>query len=336
MNIPVVFVANDIDMSTNVCRGEKIEIMKKKYTYNQELDGPRPGVDITNDSPLMLLYIRWNKLVNRILSDTWKPPEGVKKKQLYIPTRDGSKISSWLLEPQGSTEILPAILFCHGGAFFMPILNSSLTLAASYVRKLGCRIVMPEYRLTPKHRYPIPSEDCCDTLKYMIQEADYFKLDMDRLIIYGESAGGCLATEVTHFCRDKGLVHPMGQMLIYPVTDFSQEYPSIVQYQFAPWSRLANLNMWKLYLPSDLPEEAVPMAQEYFRGFPPTYVEASEIDILRDQDLAYAEKMRAAGVEVQSETIPGAYHGFDSEINSPLVQRILTRRVEVMRQMLFK
>lgn len=76
------------------------------------------------------------------------------------------------------------------------------------------------------------------------------------------------------------------------------------------------------------------MERENFQDFPPTYVEAAEIDTLRDQGLAYAEKMREAGVEVQSETVPGAYHGFDGEMNSPLVERVLARRVEVLRQML--
>lgn len=76
------------------------------------------------------------------------------------------------------------------------------------------------------------------------------------------------------------------------------------------------------------------MERKNFQELPPTYVEAAEIDVLRDQDLAYAEKMREAGVEVQSETVPGAYHGFDGEMNSPLVQRVLAHWVEVLRQML--
>ena len=307
----------------------------KKYVYNLELAGPKPGVDITSDSPLMRLYIKWNKFVNQTMSTAWKAPKNVEKKRISIPTRDGAKITGWLLEPKGTSECLPTILFCHGGAFFMPILPTSMTLAGYYASELGCRVVIPEYRLTPRHRFPIPVNDCCDTLKYMAQEADSFKLDMNRLIIYGESAGGCLATGVTHCCRDEHLAHPVGQMLIYPVTDSSQDYPSITEYQFAPWSRLANLNMWKLYMPAaGDAESAVPMERDNYQLFPPTYVESAEIDVLRDQDLAYAKKIREAGVKVQSETIPGAYHGFDGEINSPLVKRVLAHRIDVLRQML--
>lgn len=228
----------------------------KKYSYNPELAGPGLGVDISNDSPVMRLYVRWNKLVNQTLSNAWKAPERVKKERISIPVRDGAKISGWLLEPEGNDKRLPAMLYCHGGAFFMPILPSSLAVAAHYVRELGCRVVMPEYRLTPKHRYPIPLDDCCDTLAYMVREASSYKLDMNRLMIYGESAGGCLAAEVTHCCRDEALARPVGQMLIYPVTDSSQDYSSLTEYQFAPWSRLANLNMWKLYLPACLVGES--------------------------------------------------------------------------------
>lgn len=308
-----------------------------KYQYHSELRGPGFGVDITNDGPLMRLFIRWNTLVNNILCNGWTAPKGVKKSRVAIQVRGDAKINAWLLEPEGNSDRLPGILYCHGGAFFMPIMPSSLALAAHYVQKLGCRVIMPQYRLTPKHSYPTPLDDCYDTLACLIRQAEAWKLDLDQLIIYGESAGGCLAAEVMHRCRDNALAKPVGQMLIYPVTDCFGNYPSLTEYQFAAWSQKANETMWKLYLPFTLVEEmgdAVPMERENFQSLPLTYVEAAEIDILCDQGIAYAEKMRQSGVEVLSETVPGAYHGFDGEMDSPLVRRVLARRVEVLRQML--
>lgn len=313
------------------------EYKMEKYQYHPELKGPGFGVDITNDGPLMRLFICWNTLVNNILCSGWNAPKGVKKSRVAIQVRDSAEITAWLLEPEGNSGRLPVMLYCHGGAFFMPIMPSSLALAAHYVQKLGCRVVMPQYRLTPKHPYPTPLDDCCDTLDCLIRQADAWKLDPDQLIIYGESAGGCLAAEVMHRCRDNVLAKPVGQMLIYPVTDCSGDYPSLTKYQFASWSQKANETMWKLYLPRFWVGEtgdAVPMERENFKNFPLTYIEAAEIDTLCDQGIAYAEKMRQSGVKVLSETVPGAYHGFDGEMDSPLVQRVLARRVEVLRQML--
>lgn len=308
-----------------------------KYKYNPELTEPGIGIDISNDGPLMRLYIAWNKLFNNMMSNVWKTPEKVKKSKIDISVRDGAQIRGWLLEPEEGDESLPVMLYCHGGAFFLPILPLSLTIAAYYVQKLGCRVVMPQYRLAPKHPFPIPLNDCYDTLAYLINQKEAWKLDLNRLIIYGDSAGGCLATEVMHRCRNSALAKPKGQMLIYPVTDCAGHYPSLTEYQFAPWSKKANENMWKLYL--HLPwvgdiAEVIPMEQENFEDFPLTYVEVAEIDVLRDQGIAYAEKMRQGGVEVLSETIPGAFHGFDGESNSPLVQRVMDRRIEILRQML--
>ena len=299
-----------------------------EYPYSPELPVPGIGVDIRNDGPAMRAYIAWNKFYNNIASARWKAPEGVDKKELKVAARDGSTIGGYILEPAHSEEeTLMTMLYCHGGAFFMPILPSSLDCAAYYAKELNCRIFMPEYRLTPANPYPTPVNDCYDTLEYA---AAYEYTARDRIIIYGESAGGDLAAEVMHMCRDNKLAEPMAHMLIYPVTDCGQDYASLTEYEHATWSREANLNMWKLYLDgreaSDLPY-AVPMLMENFENFPPVYIEPSEMDTLRDQAAAYAEKMRSHGVDVTEKVIEGAYHGFDGNMGSELVKRTLEERV---------
>ena len=110
----------------------------------------------------------------------------------------------------------------------------------------------------------------------------------------------------------------------------AQHYASLTEYEHATWSREANLNMWKLYLDgreaSTLPY-AVPMLMENYENFPPVYIEPSEMDTLRDQAIAYAEKMRTHGVDVTETVIEGAYHGFDGNMDSELVKRTLVARV---------
>lgn len=297
------------------------------YSYAAELSKPGLGVDITNSSLPMRAFIAWNKFYNNTASVMWKAPQGVVKKELRVTARDGEVIGGYMLEPEGSEgERMTAMLYCHGGAFFMPILPSSLELAAHYASTLHCRVFMPEYRLTPKYPYPTPVNDCYDTLKY-VSGLDI--VDTRRVIIYGESAGGCLAAETLHMCRDEGLLEPIAAMLIYPVADNGQDYPSLVNYEHATWSREANLNMWELYLKGvdlNAAPYAVPMQQEDYSDYPPVYLEPAEMDTLCDQDIALADRMRKAGVEVSGEVIPGAYHGFDGDLESELVKSVLEVR----------
>ena len=116
--------------------------------------------------------------------------------------------------------------------------------------------------------------------------------------------------------------------LVIKIKSFDTE--TLTEYEHATWSREANLNMWKLYLDgreaSALPY-AVPMLMENYKNFPPVYIEPSEMDTLRDQAIAYAEKMRTHGVDVTETVIEGAYHGFDGNMDSELVKRTLEARV---------
>jgi acetyl esterase/lipase len=93
--------------------------------------------------------------------------------------------------------------------------------------------------------------------------------------------------------------------------------------------------MWHTFLRNgtNMPEYVVPM-RNHLDGLPKAYVERAEIDVLRDEAHAYAKKLRAAGVEVTENLIPGAYHGYDADLKSPLVKRSYEARMEFIREIL--
>lgn len=311
--------------------------MTENYQYNKELSSPGPGIDITNDGFLMRSYIRWNRIANAVICGLYRAPEGVSLGKIRIPVSDGSKIACFVIEPEKKSEKLPVMLFCHGGAFFMPVFKTMLMLGARYAKSVNCRVFIPQYRLSLDHPYPVPLTDCRDTLDYIGNNAKELRADMEKLLIYGDSAGGCLAAETAHICRDRGKWMPKGQLLIYPVTDRSGNYASMEKYRNAVWSAKANQNMWNIYLRNrrtGAKDYAVPMENERFDRLPPAYVEAAEMDCLCDQGLAYAEKMRQAGVPVKTALIPGAYHGYEGNLQSPLVRRVLDSRIKIMKEML--
>lgn len=299
------------------------------YTYHPALDTPGPGVDMQYDDVFGIAYLRWCNLLNDAQCAVWHAPDGVSERALSVTTRDGAQIGGHILEPVGTAdETLPTILYCHGGAFFLTMMPFQLDHAAAYAEALHCRVLVPQYRLAPDHPYPTPVNDCYDTLQAAILNGS---ADVNHITILGDSAGGCLATEVTRMCLDEKLVTPVAQLLIYPVTDTDQTYASLTSYAYAPWPMEANRTMWKLYLNGYDPTDhdyAVPMLREDFNGFPPTYVEAAEIDILCDQDLAYADKMAAAGVDVTKVLVPGAYHGYDGNLQNTFVREQLNARIE--------
>lgn len=307
------------------------------YAYNTELPKPGIGVDLNHDDIFTDLYIRWCNLVNGIQSSQWKAPEGITKLPLSVTARDGATIGGYVLVPSGcEDETLPTMLYCHGGGFFLSLMSCQLDLAAVYTEELHCRVVLPEYRTALDHPYPVPVQDCFDTLKFIASDS---KTDTDRVLIYGDSAGGCLAASVTQMCCEEQLLKPAAQMLIYPVTDTAQDYPSLISYEHATWSREANVRMWKVYLGGKKPTEndyAIPMLHSSCAGLPQAWVETAEMDTLCDQGAAYANKMMSDGVPVTLRNVEGAYHGYDGSVGNSFVRRMLDERIEWLRTVLEK
>ena len=319
MLIPVIAFAG-------ICVG-RLNRAVGDYPYSTELPKPGIGVDFKYDDRIADIYVRWSNLVDNVLTAVWKAPTGVARRALRVRARDGCTIGGYILEPEGcGAEKLPTMLYCHGGAFFLTMMNCQLDMAAAYAGDLHCRVVMPQYRTSLDHPYPTPFYDCCDVLRAL---AEWDETDADRVMIYGDSAGGCLAAEVTHWCCDEGLLMPAAQMLIYPVTENEWQSASMLEYENAVWTKDANAHMWKKYLNGCVPtsdEYAVPMLHERFPAYPKTYVEVAEMDTLRDQGLAYAGRMESFDIEVETEVVPGAYHGYDSDVNNALVRRRIEQR----------
>ena len=120
---------------------------------------------------------------------------------------------------------------------------------------------------------------------------------------------------------------PTFQALVYPMLDpASAEGSGPRDDAFRLWDRKSNALGWSSYLrghdPDDPPPFAVPARIDHCTGLPPAWIGVGDLDLFHDEDLAYARRLRAAGIEVQTEIVPGAYHGFD----------VLDARTEVARR----
>lgn len=305
------------------------------YPYRPELKKPGPihSIDFSNPvlAPMVGLVVRNQREAAR----NWRPPEGVALWMLPIPSWDGEPVDCFVVEPE-TDEALPGMLFCHGGGFFLPVQTTALELAAVYARKLRLRVFLPDYRILPQHPNPYPFQDCRAVWKQMAEQGEAHRLD-GRLLLYGESAGGALAAGLAQLLRDEGGPQPRGQALIYPVLDNQSEvYPSMERYNGAVWTKRNNDYMWSAYLKNGfqgLEPYIVPMSGG-LSGLPPAYIEPQEIDILRDEAAAYAEKLGQAGVPVELNIVQGSYHGFDADVENPFVQQVIAQRLQAMVGML--
>jgi len=301
------------------------------YGYSPELVAPVVGLG-------RIRFRRWwiavAGLVIRLQARTFRVPAGVVIRKVRFPGYLGACLSAWIVEPAGLEGPVPCILYFHGGAFIFPVQTMMLRNAACYARELGVRVMIPEYRLAPRHPFPVPVEDCYAALDWAARDSSTLGLDHRCFIVLGESAGGCIAAAVALMARDRNGPPLLFQMLLYPVTDRSQQGESLRTYPDGLWSTEANRQMWRLYLrESDNGAEAYasPLAAEDLHGLPPAYVEVAEYDGLRSEGLAYADRLAASGCPVTTEIVRGAFHGYDLQHRSPLVKRMLARRCEVFR-----
>jgi acetyl esterase/lipase len=138
----------------------------------------------------------------------------------------------------------------------------------------------------------------------------------DQLAVGGASAGGGLTAAVTLYARDKGDVAVAFQMPLYPMLDDRASTESARENNVPVWDAVTNTSAWKLYLgplsgSSDIPAYAAAARCEDYAGLPPTLTYVGDLETFLDETVAYVDNLRAAGVPVEFEIFPGAYHGFD-------------------------
>lgn len=310
---------------------------KENYHYNPELVKPDGSIDCDRRNPLTALKEMGSILRNKREVRNYMPPAGIEMKKFVYRSYDSKEIVCYLLKKKTDLDDkAPCMVYYHGGGFMMPLQVMMLQNAAYYVQHTGCHVFLPEYRYVPRVSCKTVIKDCFALIEYLREHGDEYQINLEKLIIYGDSAGAALAAGVTHLMRDRGLPKAAGQMLIYPVTDcYSNRYTSMKTYQYAVWPKKSNDYMWRLYLKGvddDTVKLAAPLNMEDFTGLPPAYVEPQEIDILCDEGIAYAEKLREQGSLVELNIIKGSYHGFDFDHSSPLVQTILEHRCELIKK----
>jgi acetyl esterase/lipase len=243
----------------------------------------------------------------------------------------GSGAGVRLFRPVGVTEPTPALLWIHGGGYVIGTAQRDDRLCRRFSGRLGITVASVEYRLAPEHPYPAPLGDCYSALTWL---AGLPAVDRGRVATGGASAGGGLAAALALLARDRGEVRPAFQVLAYPMLD-DRSSMTAESANYRLWDTRSNHFGWTAYLGAADPRVAVPARREDLSGLPPAWIGVGTHDLFHDEDLAYAERLRSAGVPCQVEVIPGAFHGFDYVMPKARVsQRFLDSQCESLRSAL--
>jgi len=233
--------------------------------------------------------------------------------QLSIPS-DYGPIPARFYRASRSAAPATLLVFFHGGGFML----GTLALYDTACRRLavagGCAVLSVDYRLAPETIFPGAVLDAYAATRWASDNADLLGIDPLKIAVGGDSAGGNLAAVVAQMSQDSGEFSVAFQALIYPITDHSREYPSYERNASGYMLTRKALHWFAdNYIPVSedrLDPRASPMLRESLKGQPPALIIGAEFDPLVDDNEAYAERLKDAGVPTEFVVFSGMVHPF--------------------------
>ena len=240
---------------------------------------------------------------------------------MNIPMRDEVEIPIRIYKPSKNNH-RPVFIYFHGGGFVTRSIESHDCVCRRLAQINDMIVVSVGYRLAPEFPFPIPHQDSYDATAWVAENIQQYSGDSEKLIVGGDSAGGNLATVVSILARDLGGPKIAYQVLIYPTTDARLQFPSIDNYG-KKYFLTKELMEWFVnnYLPNE-EDKLNPLASPYLTkdlsNLPPAFVCTAELDPLKDEGEAYANRLLEAGNQVVFKEYPQVIHGF---FNLPKITR---------------
>ncbi len=259
---------------------------------------------------------------------------GVKVERRSVPRRnEPGSIPVVIVRPHGDKN-RGGILHLHGGGMVAGSPDTWLPQLRQTAWQLDCVVVSVDYRLAPEAVFPASIEDCYSALCWMADQADALGVDLARIGVAGESAGGGLAAALALMARDRNGPELAFQNLLYPMLDdctgsIGDSNP--VTGQFI-WKREDNRFGWACLLGtapggSSVSSYAAPARAADLAGLPATYIAVGSLDLFLDEDVDYAMRLIRAGVSVELTVHPGAVHAFDFAADAAVSKRAAQERM---------
>lgn len=272
---------------------------------------------------------------------TGKPAADVE--DVVLPGGPKGAVRVRLLRPAGSEELLPVVMFFHGGGWILGDANTHDRLARELAVGANATIALVESSRAPENEYPVAIEEAYAATKYIAEYSFALNLDGSRIAIFGDSSGGNIAAAVTLLSKQRRGPKINFQVLFYPVTDANFETASYGSFENGPWlTRHAMKCSWNSYLPDKVLRNAVTATPanattDQLRELPDALVITAESDVVRDEGEAYARKLWEAGVRVTCMRFLGTIHDFamlNAIADAPAARAAIAQATAALREAL--
>ena len=264
------------------------------------------------------------------------PDDNLKVSTRKIPGPEGApevEIKIYKPKEADTNTKLPGLLWIHGGGYLFGNLDSASYWPVCLADQAKCVSIVVDYRLAPEHPYPAGLEDCYATLVWIVKAAEELGIDVDRIAVGGESAGGGLTAALTLLARDRKGPKILFQMPLYPMIDDRSITSS--SYEITDertWNRATNTTAWPMYLKNlqgkEIPIYAAPARAKDLSNLPPAFTFIGDLDVFRDETIDYAQRLLQAGVPVEFHVYPGCTHSFEvAYTGTELAKRVFSTGV---------
>jgi acetyl esterase len=220
-----------------------------------------------------------------------------------------------IFEPRSARAPRPVLVYFHGGGFVVGSLRSYDGVCRKLARDADAIVVSVDYRLAPEHKFPAGLEDGVAAARWVLANTASLGGNPRAVALGGDSAGGNLTAAVAQALRGDA-AQPIFQLLVYPAVDLTCSMPSHRLFREGYMLTEKSIAWYLANYLNDAREKLDPRASPLFAidlaGLPPALVLTAGFDPLRDEGMAYAEKLQAAGVEARHHCVAGSVHGFFS------------------------
>jgi acetyl esterase len=254
--------------------------------------------------------------VMSLLRDMKKPttPEKVAKVEDRSIRGAAGDIPARFYYPEGAgSGALPVIVYYHGGGWVIATNDTYDATPRSLANLTKAIVISVEYRKAPEHKFPAAHEDAFAAYKWTVENAASFNGDPKKIAVAGESAGGNMAMNVSIMARDQKMMLPVHELLVYPVASTDMTSESFKKNADAKPLNKAMMGWFSKQYLNTMEEAKDPrmnLVSANLKGLPPTTIISAEIDPLRTGGKELADKLRAAGVEVEYKNYDGVTHEF--------------------------
>ena len=255
----------------------------------------------------------------------------------HIAPGPAGEIKVRVYSPKNVAAPRPALIYIHGGGMILGSIDGEQGNAQMMCDQLGMTIASVDYRKAPEDPHPAATLDCFAAAKWVFANATSLGIDVNKIGIYGGSAGGGLTISVALKARDEGGPNFKFMVPIYPMIDHRNEsHSSKLITDVGIWDRAGSIEAWSWYLGGQKPDQhSSPAIATNLKGLPPAYIDVGEMDMFCDEDLDFVKRLGEADVRVEFHLWPGVYHG--AEIfapDAPISKNIVATRLAGIKRLL--